>query len=65
MIAAGAVVTRDVPAHALIRGNPARLVGWVCRCGEKLNFHDHAKAACTCGRHFQKSSESSIKEILL
>jgi acetyltransferase-like isoleucine patch superfamily enzyme len=65
MVAAGAVVTRDVPAHALVRGNPARLVGWVCRCGEKLNFHDHAKAACPCGRHFQKTSESSIQEISL
>ena len=36
MIAAGAVVTRDVPAHALAAGNPARVVGFVCKCGEKL-----------------------------
>ena len=33
MVAAAAVVTRDVPAHALAVGHPARIVGWVCRCG--------------------------------
>jgi UDP-2-acetamido-3-amino-2,3-dideoxy-glucuronate N-acetyltransferase len=33
MVAAGSVVTRDVDAHALVRGNPARFAGWLCSCG--------------------------------
>ncbi|NTU78203.1 MAG: N-acetyltransferase [Chloroflexales bacterium] len=36
MVAAGAVVTRDVPAYGLVMGNPARLVGYVCACGQRL-----------------------------
>lgn len=36
MVAAGAVVTKDVPDHALIAGVPGRQIGWVCECGEVL-----------------------------
>ena len=35
-IAAGSVVTKDVPDHAIMMGNPARRRGWACECGEKL-----------------------------
>ena len=54
MIGSGSVVTRDVPGYGLVFGNPARLSGFVCPCGEKLEegeeFEDCVKADCpACG----------------
>ena len=48
-VGAGSVVIRDVPAHALVVGNPARHIGWMCACGEKLD----QKLACACGRRYR------------
>lgn len=53
MVAAGSVVTKDVPSHALVAGNPARQIGWVCRCGFKLD----ADGVCT-----ECKAEYDVKE---
>ena len=46
IVGAGSVVTKDVPAFALMVGNPARRVGWVSRHGEKLRFDKDGFATC-------------------
>lgn len=45
-IGAGAVVTKTVPAFALVVGNPARQTGWMSEYGHKLEFDDQGEASC-------------------
>ena len=52
MIASGAVVTKDVPDHALMAGVPAKRIGWVCECGEVLK---NGLTCSVCGRSYAES----------
>ena len=54
-IGAGAVASKDVPDYALVYGNPARIQGWVCECGVKLDFGKNSLAICPdCGKKYKK-----------
>jgi UDP-2-acetamido-3-amino-2,3-dideoxy-glucuronate N-acetyltransferase len=58
-VGAGAVVVKDVPDYALLVGNPARVIGWMCRCANRIRFEgnsNNTEAACqVCGQRYRKS----------
>ena len=77
-VGAGAIVTRTVPGHALVAGNPARRIGWVCACGARLNdghgdpapaeierYATNPELSCErCGRRYRyEADEDTLREV--
>jgi UDP-2-acetamido-3-amino-2,3-dideoxy-glucuronate N-acetyltransferase len=62
-VGAGAVVTKDVPDHALIVGNPGRVTGWMCVCGVKLAAKAKKAACPSCDKKYQKAPDGGLVAI--
>jgi len=66
MIGAGSVVTEDVPPHAIVYGNPAKVRGFVCKCGRKLKEEEKKRKfvlmkCLFCGEKYEISGENYAK----
>jgi UDP-2-acetamido-3-amino-2,3-dideoxy-glucuronate N-acetyltransferase len=62
-VAAGAVVTKDVPPYALVAGVPARVIGWACRCGVRLTFAGDTAQCSQCGQKYSGGSTGMVQMI--
>ncbi len=57
LVGAGAVVTRPVPAYAVVVGNPARAIGFVCQCAQTLARRGAKYTCSACGRRYHRSGD--------
>jgi UDP-2-acetamido-3-amino-2,3-dideoxy-glucuronate N-acetyltransferase len=62
-VAAGAVVTKDVPAYAMVAGVPAKIMGWMSAYGDVLEFDDRGMAVDTQGVKYQQRSATEIQRL--
>ena len=62
-IGAGAVVTKDVPAYALIMGNPGKQTGWMSEFGQKLAFNEQGLAICPESKEKYRLANNTVEKL--
>lgn len=62
-VAAGAVVTKDVPAYAMVAGVPAKIIGWMSAHGDVLEFGGDGKATDSVGHLYRRTSDTEVQRI--
>ncbi len=62
-VGAGSTVTKNLPDYALVYGNPAKHVGWMCECGAKLEKFETATSCQACNRKYEYCSENQIRRM--
>jgi UDP-2-acetamido-3-amino-2,3-dideoxy-glucuronate N-acetyltransferase len=56
-VGAGSVIIEDVPEYAMVVGNPGIVKGWMCECGNRIDFNDNQGSCVRCHRHFIKRGD--------
>lgn len=57
-VGAGALVNKDVQEHAIVAGVPARVIGWMCVCGQKIGLNGRVRK-CSCGRSYRTDGKGA------
>lgn len=63
-IGAGAVVTKEVPAFALVVGNPSKQIGWMSEYGHRLHFNENGHAVCPEGGETYKLENNKVSKVI-
>ena len=62
MVGAGSTVTKDVPDYALVYGVPVKVRGYVCKCGNQLEFSGQIGSCPACGKQYQRQQDGCLRE---